>query len=156
MTNVTNIAQVNIVLDTSPYGYHNGDFIPVFQDALYEVAKLPTLNGQTIRVLLLILSCVDDKNSINLTITEIANELGCSYSSVYRAIRDLETMNIICHKGDRRGRKYELTSKLVNPRLAYRGNTRKLKKDHLPILFQTDGITPLLPDSVVVPDIEFE
>ena len=157
MTNVTtNIAQVNIVLDPSQGVYQNGMFIPVFQDALMEVAKLTTLKGATLRVLLYILSCVDEKNNINVTMAEISSELGCSYSSVNRAITVLEDMNIICrHKGDRRGRKFELTTKLVNPRLAYRGNTRYLRKEGLPLLLKPDGDTPLIPEVVAIPALEF-
>ena len=152
MSSTINIAQVNILLDPTRSSYTNGMFIPVFQGALGEIAKL-NLKGDTLRVLLLILANIDEKNNICLSLKDIAEDLKCSLSSVYRAIRELETMQIICHKGDRHGKRYELSSKLVNPRLAYRGNTRYLRKESLPLLLTPDGQKPLL-DTFRFPELE--
>lgn len=147
ITRITNIAQVNIVIGDGRMGYHNGPFIPVFQDALRALASIE-LTGVNSRVLLYILGSVDEKNCISVDVSDIAESLKCSRQSVYNSLRTLEKMQIICHRGSSHGKEYELESKIVNPRLAYKGNTRKINCSAVPLLLEPETLTPILGDII--------
>ena len=55
-------------------------------------------------------------------------------------------MHVICKKEGARNRSlYELSDKILNPRFAFKGNTRKLRKDDMPILLEPGTSAPLIP-----------
>lgn len=149
-----NLAQINInaiVLDSG--SYHNGHFIPVFQDAIIAIACDSSVKSGTLRVLFYILGKVDEHNNICLEVADIVNSLATSDDTVYRAIKQLTDMQVICRKAGARARSlYTLSDKILNPRVAYKGNTRKLKKDSLPLLLTPDGEHPLIPSDFPSPD----
>lgn len=135
--------------------YTNGDFIPMFIDVLQGIAKDDKIKPTTLRVLLYILTIVDKNNDVHIDITDISEQLGLGKTSVYQAIGHLISMNILCHdpnhKTKRKG-KFKLNLYVLNPRVAYRGNTRKINKYLAPVILSSDGETPLLPS----PKNEFE
>lgn len=134
-------------------GYDNGTFIPVFQDALGAIARDTKLTGMTLRVLCFLLSRVQPNNRIYINRTEIAEILCCDISSVSRAINTLIKMNIICSDGsDTTQHHYTMSPNIINPRLAYHGNTRKLKKNTLPVLLSSDGNHPLIQGAREIPE----
>lgn len=148
--NITNIALVNIGsfhIKGGRLGYNNGPFLPVFQKPLLALSKEEKVSGYILKVLIHILGSVDEKNRINITVAEIAKDIHCSKPTVYKALDTLEKMHIICHIEGRRGGKYELDSKIVNPRLACKGSTLDLDLSTLPLLLKPlENETPLIDD----------
>ena len=145
---ITNLAQINIqkVVYADRSSYNNGHFIPVFQDAIRAIACNPDVKPGTRRVLDYILGTVDENNCFYEELADIANNLGCSEDTVERAIKQLVSMHIICKKEGARDRSlYELSDKILNPRFAFKGNTRKLRKDDMPILLEPGTSAPLIP-----------
>lgn len=143
--NVTNIAEINIVLADRAV-YHNGGFIPVFQKELESIVINKGLTDKTLRVLVLILCYVDENNRISISGDEMSRMLNCNRSTIYRALNVLVKMNVIC-KSKSDSRVYVLRPQLLNPRLAFKGNTKRLLKENLPLLMAPDGETLLLPDA---------
>ena len=142
----TQIAQIKIVTGRQSR-YENGFFLAVFQRELAALVQDTELKLNDYRILLLMMAYVDNNNCITISIKEITTCLGCASSTVYRTLRKLQKMRVICLKSstiDRDIRKYELSQRLINPRLAYHGNTLELLKDNLPFLYRADGLTPLL------------
>ena len=135
--------------------YTNGDFIPMFIDVLQGIAKDDKMKPTTLRVLLYILTIVDKNNEVQIDITDISEQIGLGKTSVYKAVGHLITMNVLCHdpnhKTKRKG-KFKLNLYVLNPRVAYRGNTRKINKYLAPVVLSSDGETPLLPS----PNNEFK
>lgn len=145
---ITNLAQINIqnIVYTDRSSYNNGHFIPVFQDAIRAIACNPDVKPGTLRILDYILGTVDENNCFYEELSDIANNLGCSEDTVERAIKQLVSMHVICKKEGARDRSlYELSDKILNPRFAFKGNTRKLRKDAMPILLDPGAVVPLIP-----------
>ena len=135
--------------------YTNGDFIPMFIDVLQGIAKDDKMKPTTLRVLLYILTIVDKNNYVHIDITDISEQIGLGKTSVYKAIGYLITMNVLCHDPNHKTRikgKFKLNLYVLNPRVAYRGNTRKINKYLAPAILSSDGETPLLPS----PNNEFK
>lgn len=144
----TNLAQINIqnVVYADRSSYNNGHFIPVFQDAIRAIACNSSVKPGTRRVLDYILGTVDENNCFYEELSDIASNLGCSEDTVERAIKQLVSMHVICKKEGARDRSlYELSDKILNPRFAFKGNTRKLRKDDMPILLDPGAEVPLIP-----------
>lgn len=139
--------------------YANGNFIPLFVDVLQAIAMDVNMSPTTLRVLLYILTIVDRNNYVNIDAPEISCLLQIGKTSVYKAISQLVTMNVLCQdssqkpcsRAKKRG-KYRLNLYVMNPRVGYRGNTRKINKCLAPAIMHPDGLTPLLPS----PNSEFE
>lgn len=146
------IRQINITeIKVSGYErYSNGEFIPMFIDVLLGLAKDSSIKPTTLRVLLFVLTIVDKNNYVRININEIAEEMGFGKTSVYNAIGSLITMNILCNDTNHRSKvkgKFKLNLYVLNPRVGYRGNTRKINKHLAPAVMQPDGLTPLLPST---------
>ena len=149
--------QTQIQIITCPTNsYNNGPFVAVFQVELGAVAESKELKLNDLRVLLFMMASVDSSNCIITSVEMISRRLDCATQSVYRALRKLEKMHILCHQKtiDRGINKYELTLNMINPRLAYHGNTRKLMKQCLPLITKEDGKTPLISGEIkaVIPE----
>lgn len=153
--NDLNITQINIVTTPGNSVRSNGKYIAVFQDALYFLSKDLGLKGVVLRLLLYLLATVDNTNRVNVDAQYIASLLKCDPSSVYRAIRQLTKMNIICHDEHLSTKAFRLSREIINPRMAYWGNTLKLKKDILPELLNTQGES-LIPGTVMLLPSNFE
>lgn len=145
---INNMAQINIqnIVYADRSSYNNGHFIPVFQDAIRAIACNSSVKPGTRRVLDYILGTVDENNCFYEELSDIASNLGCSEDTVERAIKQLVSMHVICKKEGARDRSlYELSDKILNPRFAFKGNTRKLRKDDMPILLDPGAVVPLIP-----------
>ena len=152
---VVNMAQINInnIVVSNTAIYRNGPFIPVFQDAIRAIACNTEVKPGTRRVLDYILGTVDENNCFNYGITDMASNLGCSVDTVERAMIQLVKMNIVCKKeGSRERSVYELSNKILNPRIAKKGNTRQLLKTDLPVLLDPTNGNPLIPTIFQDPD----
>lgn len=154
--NINYGTQTQIQIITCPTNsYNNGPFVAVFQVELGAVAESKELKLNDFRVLLFMMASVDSSNCIITSVEMISRRLDCAPQSVYRALRKLEKMHILCHHRtiDRGINKYELLN-MINPRLAYHGNTRKLMKQCLPLITKEDGKTPLIGGEIkgVIPD----
>lgn len=135
--------------------YSNGEFIPMFIDVLQGLAIDSNMKPTTLRVLLFILTIVDKNNYVHIDINDITEQMGLGKTSVYKAIGSLITMNVLCHDPSHRSKmkgKFKLNLYVLNPRVGYRGNTRKINKNLAPVIMNLDGKTPLLPS----PKNEFE
>ena len=145
------IAQINVFVSDEKLSWAqavNGFYVLVFQSELDALIQNRDVTLSDLRVLFYLIAHVDNSNCITVTVKDISIELHLSHVSVYRALATLINMQLICERADRRnGRKYELTTKLVNPRLAFWGTSTKLNKNATPPILAPDGLTPLLPDS---------
>jgi len=140
------IAQLNIFMsDRKIPGNINGYYSLVFHRELDGISRLKDFGEGDYRVLLHIISHVDKDNRITVNANEICNALPVSLTTVYRAIHKLIKMRLICKSQTDDKRVYELTNKLINPRLTLYGNSLRFIKSVAPTLLLPDGETPLLP-----------
>ena len=92
------------------------------QEALEIVAKDKDIKGETYRVLFFICARLDFENWVQLSVTEIGNELDLKQQSVSRAMKVLENKEIIL-RGPKVGRSYAF---MLNPDFGWKGNVRNL------------------------------
>ncbi len=103
----------------NPYGK---GWVMNSQEALEIVAKDKDIKGETYRVLFFICARLDFENWVQLSITEIANELDLKQPSVSRAIKVLENKQIIL-RGPKVGRSYAF---MLNPEFGWKGKVKNL------------------------------
>ena len=103
----------------NPYG--NG-WVMNSQDAMVILAKDKEIKGETHRVLWFIGGILDFENWVQLSITEIANELDLKQPAVSRAIKVLEEKEIIL-RGPKVGRSYAF---MLNPEFGWKGKVKNL------------------------------
>lgn len=154
-TNKTNIAQLNVFVSdhAAPY-MKNGYFTVVFQRELDAVVSNRNMSSSSFRVLGYLIAHVDNRNQITVTVKQIQKALKYSAPTIYRALDTLISMQLICRRGKGDGNRFELTSKLLNPRLAFYGNSQKLLKNNTPLILAPDGLTKLLPNDWSLDEIE--
>ena len=92
------------------------------QEAMISVAKDKDIKGETHRVLWFIGGILDFENWIQLSATEIAKELGMHRPDVSKAIKLLETKEIIL-RGPKVGRSYAF---MLNPEFGWKGKVKNL------------------------------
>jgi DNA-binding transcriptional regulator GbsR (MarR family) len=93
------------------------------QDAAILLAKDKEIKGETHRVLWLIIGILDFENWVQLSITEIANELGMHQPDVSKAMKVLEEKEIIL-RGPKVGRSYAF---MLNPDFGWKGKVKNLE-----------------------------
>ena len=103
----------------SPYGK---GWVMNSQEALEIVAKDKDIKGETYRVLFFICARLDFENWVQISITEIAKELGMHQPDVSKAMKVLETKEIIL-RGPRVGRSYSF---MLNPEFGWKGKVKNL------------------------------
>ena len=103
----------------SPYGK---GWVMNSQEALEIVAKDKDIKGETYRVLFFICARLDFENWVQISVTEIANELDLKQPSVSRAMKVLETKEIIL-RGPKVGRSYAF---MLNPDFGWKGKVKNL------------------------------
>ena len=128
-------------------GYNNGRFIPSFRDAHLALAKSSDLAASDFKVIHYILSIVDENNAFRFDPQEAANLLSLDVKTVKRSIKKLAAMQFICIDKNNK-RRYLLGEYLLNPRVGFVGNTRKINKENLPNLISRDG-TPMIPEAII-------
>lgn len=101
-----------------------GSFLMLFFDGLESLAKDKDLKGETIRVLLYALSCLEYKNTIPISQVEIAEELGIKRQAVNRAFKLLEAKGII----EEVNRRHRQKIYVLNDRFGWRGTGKALKE----------------------------
>ena len=94
------------------------------QEAMISVAKDKDIKGETHRVLWFISGILDFENWIQLSATEIAKELGMHRPDVSKAIKVLETKEIIL-RGPKVGRSYAF---MLNPEFGWKGKVKNLNE----------------------------
>ena len=105
----------------NPYGK---GWVMNSQEALEIVAKDKDIKGETYRVLFFICARLDFENWVQISITEIADELDLKQPSVSRAMKVLETKEIIL-RGPKVGRSYAF---MLNPDFGWKGKVKNLDK----------------------------
>ncbi len=103
----------------NPYGK---GWVMNSQEALEIVAKDKDIKGETYRVLFFICARLDFENWVQLSITEIGNELNLKQQSVSRAMKVLEEKEIIL-RGPKVGRSYAF---MLNPEFGWKGKVKNL------------------------------
>ena len=94
-----------------------GEFMAIYQSSLAYISSQKELTGETLRVFLKLLSCLDFNNFIRVSQTELAKEIGISRPNVAKAIKKLQEFDII-REGARAGlnKTYRL-----NPTVGHKG-----------------------------------
>ena len=94
------------------------------QEALEIVAKDKDITGETYRVLFFVCARLDFENWVQISITEIAQELELKQPNVSRAIKQLENKEIIL-RGPKVGRSYAF---ILNPNFGWKGKVSNLEE----------------------------
>lgn len=159
--NITNIVNILVLTDEKRI-YENGEFIPVFQKPLRALVCRRDVSAEVIRVFGYILTLVDSHNLVHFRVSDMVADLGLSKSMVYKAIHTLEEMNIICLVNNSVEKRVSISgdfvarNKMINPRMAYRGNTKHLSLRDVPLLLapknNADAQKPLLPYDIITDD----
>ena len=92
------------------------------QEAMVALAKDKDIKGETHRVLWFIGGILDFENWVQLSITEIGNELDLKQQAVSRAMKGLEEKEIIL-RGPKVGRSYAF---MLNPNFGWKGKLKNL------------------------------
>ena len=103
----------------NPYGK---GWVMNSQDAAILLAKDKDIKGETHRVLWLIIGILDFENWVQLSVTEIAKELKMHRPDVSKAMKVLETKEIIL-RGPKVGRSYAF---MLNPEFGWKGQVKNL------------------------------
>ena len=103
----------------TPYGK---GWVMNSQDAMVALAKDKDIKGETHRVLWFIGGILDFENWVQLSITEIAQELDLKQPHVSRAMKVLEEKEIIL-RGPKVGRSYAF---MLNPEFGWKGKVKNL------------------------------
>ena len=103
----------------NPYG--NG-WVMNSQDAAILLAKDKDIKGETHRVLWFIIGILDFENWVQLSVTEIAQELKMHRPHISRAMKVLEEKEIIV-RGPKVGRSYAF---MLNPEFGWKGKVKNL------------------------------
>jgi DNA-binding transcriptional ArsR family regulator len=103
----------------NPYGK---GWVMNSQEALEIVAKDKDIKGETYRVLFFICARLDFENWVQISVTEIANELDLKQPHVSRAMKVLEDKQIIL-RGPKVGRSYAF---MLNPEFGWKGKVKNL------------------------------
>jgi DNA-binding transcriptional regulator GbsR (MarR family) len=102
------------------------DGVPVLcgvkQEALQIIAKDKDIKWETYRVFVYILSILDFENWIQVPLSDIANELDMQRANVSRAIKILESKDILL-RGHRVGKSYAFR---LNPDFGWKGRVTNL------------------------------
>ena len=107
----------------SPYGRQ---WMQINQDALAEIAADPQMGTEAFRVFLYLNARLDFENLIQVPQIEIATALGMTKQSVYRAVKLLETKQIIL-SGPKVGRS---GSWKLNVHYGWKGKVHQLRQEH--------------------------
>jgi DNA-binding Lrp family transcriptional regulator len=103
----------------NPYGK---GWVMNSQEALEIVAKDRDIKGETYRVLFFICARLDFENWVQISVTEIAKELGMHHPDVSKAMKVLENKQIIL-RGPKVGRSYAF---MLNPEFGWKGKVKNL------------------------------
>ena len=101
---------------------YNKGWIMNSQEALEIVAKDKDIKGETYRVLFFICARLDFENWVQIPLSEVAQELDLKKQSVTRAIKILESKEIII-RGPKVGRSYAF---MLNPDFGWKGKVKNL------------------------------
>ena len=104
----------------NPYGK---GWVMNSQEALEIVAKDKDIKGETYRVLFFICARLDFENWVQISVTEIAKELGMHQPDVSKAMKVLENKQIIL-RGPKVGRSYAF---MLNPEFGWKGKVTNLE-----------------------------
>jgi len=104
----------------NPYGK---GWVMNSQEAMVSVAKDKDIKGETHRVLWFIGGILDFENWVQISNTEIANELDLKRQAVSRAMKVLEDKQIIL-RGPKVGRSYAF---MLNPNFGWKGKVTNLE-----------------------------
>ncbi len=122
------------------------------QDAAILLAKDKDIKGETHRVLWIIIGILDFENWVQLSVTEIAKELGMHRPDVSKAMKVLEEKEIIL-RGPKVGRSYAF---MLNPDFGWKGKVKNLdeyrrrKEDkEKSVKQEEEEICPTVPEQMV-------
>lgn len=130
ITEVTRVTSITI--RTSANARHkNGHFSPVFQAASTEIALSDNLTGTDYKLMFYILGSIDERNRCVLTSSTIAKRIKRTPQAIKKSINKLIDMKILCVDSEAPNA-YKINDYLLNPRIAYKGNTKLLDMSGIP------------------------
>ena len=146
MKNENNITVINIgnIIVSGRDGYNNGAFVPVFLDELYGISTNKNITDKAVRLLIFLIAKIEKDNLVDVCVKDIIAETDMSKSCAYRCIKQLIAMRLLC-RGESKNT-YHLTQykRVISPRIAYYGNTRKIQKLKVPELLDPKTLLPLV------------
>lgn len=145
------IEQIRIIINDGRKRNVNGTFVPFFQDAALSISRCTDLTGTDLQLIYYILGTLDEKNACSLPSTQVAEQIGKTRQAVRKSIKHLIDLKYLCVDEDR-PHSYLASEYLLNPRIAYKGNTKDLVKTNLPLPITSKGL-PLIPGSSTHNDI---
>ena len=145
MDNNITVININNIVINGKENYKNGNFIPLFIDTLFWLVTSSHVSNPALRVLLYLLSQIDKHNQVTVDVNELVGNLNMKRRTIYNAIRDLKGMRILCKTSNNDNRKYQIKLYIINPRLAFYGNTRKINRRLAPEIRVPNGDEPLIP-----------
>ena len=98
-----------------------GDFVFVFQQAIFNVLSDSNLSRNALKILLYLIAKTEFEKEINATLYGIAKELGINQSNATVAMKELESIGIVI-------RNVQLRTFRLNYELAYKGQAKNYKK----------------------------
>ena len=147
MKNEKNITVINIgnIIVTGQNGYNNGAFVPVFLDELYGIAINKNITDKAVRLLIFLIAKIEKDNLVDVRISDIISATDMSKSCAYRCIKQLIAMRLLCRGESRNTYHLPQYKRIISPRIAYYGNTRKIHKERVPELLDPKTLLPLVP-----------
>lgn len=129
--------------------YENGRFVPLFQDAAYAISICRSLHETDLRLLFYIFSSLDEKNRFSISPTKVSQRLQTTRQSINRSVKKLVQMKIICSDESSDSYIFRLGDYVLNPVIAFWGDTRLVDKKNLPIPVDIDTGELMLPANSV-------
>lgn len=136
------IERIRITITDGQKRNVNGTFVPFFQDAAISISGCPDLTGTDLQLIFYILGTLDENNVCSLPSSMVAERIGRTRQAVRKSIKKLIDQKYLC-VDEHHPNSYLVGEFLLNPRIAYRGNTRELDKSQLPQPIMRNGL-PLL------------
>jgi hypothetical protein len=100
---------------------NGGDFIFLFQKAVYEIVINANLSKGAYQILLYLMAKTEFEKEINATLYSIAKELKIAQSNATTAMKELESISIVI-------RNKELRTFRLNYEIAFKGSVQNYKK----------------------------
>lgn len=145
MKNENNITVINIgnIIVSGRHGYNNGAFVPVFLDELYGISTNKNITDKAVRLLIFLIAKIEKDNLVDVRVNDIIAETDMSKSCAYRCLKQLIAMRLLC-RGESNTYHLPQYKRLISPRIAYYGNTRKIHKEKVPELLDPKTLLPLV------------
>ena len=143
--NKITVINISNIIVNGHEGYNNGAFVPVFLDELYWISINKNITDKAVRLLLFLIAKIEKDNLVDVRISDITAATDMSKASAYRCVKQLIAMRLLCRGEAKNTYHLPQYKRLISPRIAYYGNTRKIHKERVPELLDPKTLRPLVP-----------